>query len=311
MATVTPAVLGQVTNGFWAALVLEDAGLPKTPNNINNILSWMRAEEPVNNWADRNNPLNNGLGSGGGAGLGSYANLSIAAAEVAQQLKSNAHGYPAIYQALANDASPTDFGNAVIHSDWADAGGSNGVPLTHYGYNPLTGAGYAAAIAKFTGPPPSGNIPASGSASQQSLTATGLGDAPLGQSLPGTCADKGQFFTIPHTSFGPTHCEAKAFTAGLLMVGGALVMGLGIVLLLGKSLNPKAAAKSAATTATAPTVDTTTDTGDQDAGQLAFAAGMEQGQKTNPTFQKSKADYQREREQSRRAGAPISKSKAA
>ena len=60
------------TNDDWAKLVLIDGDWPVTEANITVMMRWMRQENGADNWWNRNNPLNNGYGSGGGSGLGSY-----------------------------------------------------------------------------------------------------------------------------------------------------------------------------------------------------------------------------------------------
>ncbi|MGH1526979.1 hypothetical protein ACRAWC_24955 [Leifsonia sp. L25] len=58
------------TNEAWAKLVLMFGGWPQTDENVNVMLRWMRQENGPPDWWNRNNPLNNGYGSGGGAGPG-------------------------------------------------------------------------------------------------------------------------------------------------------------------------------------------------------------------------------------------------
>jgi hypothetical protein len=117
------------TNRSWAELVLLNLGGPQfvTQNNIDNLLRWMSAENPSTKWwgtGGINNVLNNGLGSGGGAGYGSYADLSAAAYWAAQELQRPIAGFPAIVAALRSDASPAAFSSAVVRSGWA---------CSHYG----------------------------------------------------------------------------------------------------------------------------------------------------------------------------------
>ncbi len=118
------------TNYDWARLVLTDGGWPLTYNNVTVITDWMTSEEPTSNWWDRNNPLNNGYGSGGGAGLGSYANLAIAAYDVAANLSYNPAnptsntgnsglGYAAIVADFAASAPVTTTAKAIQYSYWA------------------------------------------------------------------------------------------------------------------------------------------------------------------------------------------------
>ena len=119
----SPALtVGGVTNADWAALVLQDAILPVTQNNVTVILQWMDSENSPKTWYLRNNPLNNGLGSGGGSGFGSYASLRIAASYVAQQLGRSL--FAGIRAALAADSAPGVTAQAIIASPWA---------TSHYG----------------------------------------------------------------------------------------------------------------------------------------------------------------------------------
>jgi hypothetical protein len=122
----TPAVTSSgTTNADWAALVLTDAGLPVTANNVTVILQWMDSENDPNDWWLRNNPLNNGLGSGGGSGFGSYDNLQTAAGYVAQQLTRDDGLFSPIFQALAGNSSTPVTAAAIWNSAWA---------TSHYGY---------------------------------------------------------------------------------------------------------------------------------------------------------------------------------
>jgi hypothetical protein len=110
------------TNRSWAELVLRELGAPLTTNNINNYLRWMVSENfPATWWgsAGKNNPLNNGEGSGGGQGLGSYVDLNAAAYWAAELLRKPP--YAAVKNALINDASSGEFSAAVIKSPWAES----------------------------------------------------------------------------------------------------------------------------------------------------------------------------------------------
>jgi hypothetical protein len=118
------------TNHDWAKMVLLLAGLPMTENNITVFTRWMRQENYVDSWWNRNNPLNNGWGSGGGGGLGSYDSLVIAAENAAEALVTNA-GYSGIVAAFAAD-SPTAVTEAAIWaSPWASGHYNNGA---HWSY---------------------------------------------------------------------------------------------------------------------------------------------------------------------------------
>jgi hypothetical protein len=122
--TVTP---GNSTNADWAALILVDGGWPTSSNNITAILQWMDSENSPQDWWLRNNPLNNGYGSGGGSGFGSYSDLRSAAQNVADGLKSNS-GYDPIIAAFSSSAPVGTTVSAIEGSPWASS---------HYGYGSL------------------------------------------------------------------------------------------------------------------------------------------------------------------------------
>jgi hypothetical protein len=111
------------TNVDWAKLVLVDGGWPLSEENITFMMRWMRQENGADNWWNRNNPLNNGQGSGGGSGLGSYPTLIEAAYYAAENLQSGR--YPAVDAALARGDSADATAQAIWASAWASS---------HYGY---------------------------------------------------------------------------------------------------------------------------------------------------------------------------------
>lgn len=113
------------TNHDWATLVLIDAGFPVTDNNVTVLTRWMRQENGTNNWWNRNNPLNNGWGSGGGSGTGSYDSLVIAAENAAEALHNNP-GYASIVAAFATSASSSVIESAIWASPWASGHYANG-----------------------------------------------------------------------------------------------------------------------------------------------------------------------------------------
>jgi len=121
------------TNHDWAKLVLLLGGFPMTDANVTVFTRWMRQENGPDDWWNRNNPLNNGWGSGGGGGLGSYDNLVTAAENAAEALRTNA-GYSGIVAAF--DASlPTDqIENAIWNSPWASGHYAYG---GHWSYAPV------------------------------------------------------------------------------------------------------------------------------------------------------------------------------
>lgn len=113
------------TNYDFAKLVMLYAGWPQSDNNITVFTRWMRQENGVDDWWNRNNPLNNGWGSGGGGGTGTYDSLDIAAQNAAEALLQNA-GYSEIRAAFASSA-PTEVTEAAIWaSPWATGHYANG-----------------------------------------------------------------------------------------------------------------------------------------------------------------------------------------
>lgn len=134
--SATPGVESLVASGTnydWAKMVLLFAGFPMTDSNVTVLTRWMRQENGPDNWYNRNNPLNNGWGSGGGGGTGSYDNLVIAAQNAAAALHS-VGGYSGIVAALAASA-PTDQVEAAIWaSPWASGHYANG---GHWSYVPV------------------------------------------------------------------------------------------------------------------------------------------------------------------------------
>lgn len=121
------------TNHDWARLVLSYGGWPVSENNVTVITRWMRQENYIDSWWQRNNPLNNGWGSGGGSGLGSYPSLNVAAMNAAEGLSTHP-GYRDIVAAFAASA-PTEVTEAAIWaSPWASSHYANGA---HWHYTPV------------------------------------------------------------------------------------------------------------------------------------------------------------------------------
>jgi len=128
-----PQLAAHGTNHDWAKIVLLEGGWPVTENNVTVITRWMRQENGPDNWFNRNNPLNNGWGSGGGGGTGSYANLLIAAKYAAKALH-GLGGYAPIIAALFADAPTEVTEHAIWFSPWASGHYANG---SHWHYTPV------------------------------------------------------------------------------------------------------------------------------------------------------------------------------
>jgi hypothetical protein len=117
----TPGVdslVAEGTNHAWAKLVMLLGGWPMTESNITVFTRWMRQENGPDDWFNRNNPLNNGWGSGGGGGLGSYDSLVVAAENAAEALHSNP-GYAGIVAGFATSAPTNEIEQAIWASPWA------------------------------------------------------------------------------------------------------------------------------------------------------------------------------------------------
>lgn len=128
-----PQLAAHGTNYDWAKIVLMYGEWPVTDNNVTVITRWMRQENGANNWWNRNNPLNNGWGSGGGGGTGSYPNLLVAAQNAAIALHTHS-GYASIIAAFAADSPTTVTENAIWFSPWASGHYANG---SHWHYTPV------------------------------------------------------------------------------------------------------------------------------------------------------------------------------
>jgi hypothetical protein len=127
------ALANDGTNYDWAKLVLQSGGWPITNSSVTVIVRWMRQENGPPNWWNRDNPLNNGFGSGGNAGTGSFANLIIAAQKAAENLKRNP-GFNGIAAAFASSASMSDIQHAIWASPWSTSHYANG---THWSTAPV------------------------------------------------------------------------------------------------------------------------------------------------------------------------------
>ncbi len=101
------------TNYDWARIVLLDGGWPQSEANVTVITRWMRQENGVDDWWNRNNPLNMGNG-----GFASFPSLMASAQGVARLIHSNP-GMSGIDAALArgDDAAATEA--AIWASNWA------------------------------------------------------------------------------------------------------------------------------------------------------------------------------------------------
>ena len=121
------------TNYDWAKLVLSFADLPVTEDNVTVFTRWMRQENGPPDWFNRNNPLNNGWGSGGGGGLGRYPNLVVAAENAAEAMRTLPR-YQEFVAAFERSAPTAEIENAIWFSGWASGMYANG---QHWSYTPV------------------------------------------------------------------------------------------------------------------------------------------------------------------------------
>jgi hypothetical protein len=113
------------TNYAWAKMVLLSGGWPQSEANVTVMVRWMRQENGTDSWWNRNNPMNNGYGSGGGGGLGSYDNLVTAAQKAAENLHRNP-SFSTIVGAFAVSAPTNITEQAIWASPWASSHYGNG-----------------------------------------------------------------------------------------------------------------------------------------------------------------------------------------
>ena len=226
----------QFTQYDWARLVLQDANLPTTQNNIEKLVHWMPTEKPHDgttiDWAQGNNPMNiNGsTGLGGtptGQGYDSFPDLTAGAQAMANYLLMP--NYTEVYQNLQNNGSLSDFSTAVVKSPWA--GG-------HYGYN-------YQAIAQTTLYPP---ITANGATVGSGKPVPGAPGS-SSSATPGTCGAKGGGINLGIGPVSAGHlfnaCQVKAITGGLLVGVGAVVMLTGGIMVAIYGLSRTTAGKEA------------------------------------------------------------------
>lgn len=122
------------TNHDWARMVLLFAGFPITDDSVTVITRWMRQENYVDTWWNRNNPLNNGWGASAGAGgTGRNVDLVQAARNAADALETVA-GYAGIRAAFAAGKSSAVIERAIWASSWASGHYANGA---HWHYTPV------------------------------------------------------------------------------------------------------------------------------------------------------------------------------
>jgi len=128
-ATPGPATfIAGGTNHDWAKLVLVYAGWPVTDNNVTVLTRWMRQENGADDWYNRNNPLNIGMG-----GFASYSSLDEAARVVAKALTTSS-GYSGIAAAFAASADTATTEYAIWASPWA---GGHYAWGGHWHYTPV------------------------------------------------------------------------------------------------------------------------------------------------------------------------------
>jgi hypothetical protein len=112
------AVGAERTNYAWAKIVLMYGGFPVTEHNIQTFLQWMRQENYVDSWWQRNNPLNNGWYT-----VGSYMGTNTDLYEGAEKAARAIANYPSMYESfMTGNVAP----DAIMFSGWASGMYNNG-----------------------------------------------------------------------------------------------------------------------------------------------------------------------------------------
>jgi len=129
---IKAALVAAHDNYAWAKLVLYYGGWPITDESVTVMVRWMRQENGVDNWWNRNNPLNNGWGVG--SYMDSNDTLDSAAYNVADAIHSLG-GYASIRDAFAAGNLSTDaIWYGIWNSSWASGHYDGG---THYSSAPV------------------------------------------------------------------------------------------------------------------------------------------------------------------------------
>jgi hypothetical protein len=217
-----------VTNVDWAVWVLQDLGAPVTNNNVTTMLQWMQSENGASTWtgtAGANNPLNNGYGSGGGSGLGSYPDLATAAQDVAANLATGAHGYNKVVSDLDASADPSTTAADIISSGWAESHYKNGADWA---------SGVSAATVKLVNAATSAANGATGPVATGSNG--GLGSviqnvAGAGAAAEGAASTAATDAELPFKFLGDVIGGfGIGWKAVLTIIGGILLIGVGIII---------------------------------------------------------------------------------
>lgn len=128
------SLIASGTNYDWAKMVCLFAGFPMSEANVTVITRWMRQENYIDSWWNRNNPLNNGWGASyGPGGTGSNVDLVAAARNAADALVTN-RGYAGMRAAFQEGADTATIEAAIWASPWASGHYANG---SHWHYNPV------------------------------------------------------------------------------------------------------------------------------------------------------------------------------
>ena len=113
---IKAALVADHTNYAWAKLVLWYGGWPITDDSVTTMVRWMRQENGVDDWWNRNNPLNNGWG------VGTYMNSAESLDASAQYAADAIHslpGYAGILAAFASAVPSDQSAYAIWYSSWA------------------------------------------------------------------------------------------------------------------------------------------------------------------------------------------------
>lgn len=207
----------------WEYQFLQQLGAPASVENLNALNYWAQSEGTTGS----NNPLAiSGVHPGAttciaqcGSSSPIMAYDSIASGVAANVAFLQNNNYGAVVSAFVHDQGMAAIWSAINNSGWCRGCQDGHYPSVLYG-----------ALG--------GKAPALSSSSGTGTAAVGGGSGAAGG-----CAAKGKFFTLPHTDFGPTHCQVKALLGATEILAGGLVMLVGVVLLVSATGKVSALAK--------------------------------------------------------------------
>jgi hypothetical protein len=223
----------------WVASTLRGIGAPINATNVYALQQWAVEEHgptasvggrnggvgaPLYNWLSSILPINGSKDCTGcqQQSIQQYPNVATGVQATVDTLK----GWPKVVAAFRDKNATVASIQQAIATSVPGPCGEQGCsdPSTIY-YNPQ----YPNTLASAAGssPPAIGDVPAAITGNQSSAETGWCNNCAAGSDC--------KLFTIPHTSFGPTKCQAKAALGGILLASGVglFVFGLALVVKAG------------------------------------------------------------------------------